>query len=138
MLAVTALVVALSACSTAPVRNGSAARGPTPQARLQLELIDRLGRSWTIDYMQVYLDGWLIWQGVPGDGSRRLAQPRLRTHGEQELYVRVVATNGHDDLGHFATGRGLMKVGTGTHRVRIRLTPDALRPGRFNVSLAQG
>ena len=66
------LVAALAACSSMPQRLARQAQPTQPPAQLDLELVDRLGQDWSINYVQVYLDGWLIWQGAPQSGSRSL------------------------------------------------------------------
>lgn len=131
-----ALVLALPACSSTSARRPAPPEVARRTARLDLQLVDRLGRRWTIDYMQVYVDGWLVWQGVP-NGSRSLGRPSLPATGKQELYVRVVATNG-GSTGHLASGRTTVRIRPGAQRVQIKLSPDLVRGGIFHVSLRQG
>ncbi len=130
------LVAALAACSSMPQRLSRQAQPTQPPAQLDLELVDRLGQDWSINYVQVYLDGWLIWQGAPQSGSRSLGRQELAGAGRQELYVRVVATNGHG--GQLASTRKMVRITAGTQKVRIQLNRNLIHAGRFSVSLDQG
>ena len=108
------LVAALAACSSMPQRLARQAQPTQPPAQLDLELVDRLGQDWSINYVQVYLDGWLVWQGAPQSGTRSLGRQKLAGAGRQELYVRVVATNGHGGptatLRHSSTATAIRRI----------------------------
>ena len=60
---------ALLACAPMPQRRSAPPQEARPAARLDMHLIDRLGVRWSVDYVQVYLDGWLVWQGAPERGG---------------------------------------------------------------------
>ncbi len=103
-------------------------------ARLNLELVDQLGPSRSIDYIQVYLDGWLVWQGVPERGSQSLGTPAV-TAGEQEVYVRVLVSTRDGSHGHLASTRKVFTIRAGSQRVRIRLSKHLGNPESFHVAL---
>ena len=73
------LIVAsgLLACSPMPKRRSTPPEVARPAARLDMHLIDRLGAGWSVDYVQVYLDGWLVWQGAPEAGAGLLGRREL-------------------------------------------------------------
>lgn len=135
-LILVALVAALAACSSGPQRLSRQAQPTQPPAQLDLELVDRLGQDWSINYVQVYLDGWLIWQGTPQNGARSLGRQELAGAGRQELYVRVVATKAHG--GQLASARKMVRITAGTQKVKIQLNRNFIHAGRFSVSLDQG
>jgi hypothetical protein len=125
----------LLACASMPQRRSAPPEQARPTARLDMHLIDRLGASWSVDYVQVYLDGWLVWQGAPAAGGGLLGGRELPGSGEQELYVRVVATKGGDARGGLVSKREMVTIRPGAQRLRIYVKRHALEPGSFNVSL---
>ncbi|NIN72180.1 MAG: hypothetical protein GTO46_09745 [Gemmatimonadetes bacterium] len=128
----------LLACASMPQRRSAPPEQARPAARLDMHLIDRLGASWAIDYVQVYLDGWLVWQGAPAPGGGLLGGRELAGSGKQEIYVRVVATRHERARGGLVSKREMVTIRPGAQRVRIYVKRDPLEPGSFNVSLDTG
>ena len=100
-----------------------------------MHLIDRLGAGWSVDYVQVYLDGWLVWQGAPEAGAGLLGRRELAGSGEQEIYVRVVATTDGGARGGLVSRRSMVAIQPGFQRLQILLNRHPLEPKSFRVSL---
>lgn len=103
-----------------------------------MHLIDRLGTSWSVNYVQVYLDGWLVWQGAPEPGGGLLGGRELAGSGKQEIHIRVVATRDEGASGGLVSKRKMVTIRPGSQRVRIYVKRHPLEPGRFSVSLDTG
>lgn len=128
-LSILALLLALavsSACHPAPRRAGPTLERISPPPNLQVELADELGATWVIHYLQVYVDGWLLWEGVPEQASRQVGTFVVERAGEQEIYVRVLGTRRGLVGGELASDRKVMQINAGTTRIRIRLSGGKL------------
>jgi len=135
-LAVSATVASAPlACAPMPQRRSAPPQEARPAARLDMHLIDRLGVRWSLDYVQVYLDGWLVWQGAPEQGGGFLGGRELPGSGKQELQVRVVATTDEGAHGGLVSERSMVAIRPGAQRLRIYVTRHPLEQGRFRVSL---
>jgi hypothetical protein len=115
-----------SACHPAPRRAGPTLERISPPPNLQVELADELGAAWVVQYLQVYVDGWLLWEGVPQRASRQVGTFVVQRAGEQEIYVRVLGTRRGMLGGELASDRKVVPINAGTTRIRIRLSGGAL------------
>jgi hypothetical protein len=129
------LASGLLACASMPKRRSAPPEEARPTARLDMHLIDRLGVRWSVEYVQVYLDGWLVWQGAPETGGGFLGGRELAGSGKQELHVRVVATTDEGLHGELVSRREMVSIRPGSQRLRIYLKRHPLEHGRFRVSL---
>lgn len=140
-LSIAALLLALavsSACHRAPRRAGPTLERISPPPSLQIELADELGAAWVVHYLQVYVDGWLLWEGVPERTSRQMGTFVVRRAGEQEIYVRVLGTRRGLVGGELASDRNVLPINAGTTRIRIRLSGGALLdPRDIDVDISE-
>lgn len=133
------LTLAFAACIPWPQRRATPPRETLPAAQVDLHLLNRLGDGWTLRYLQVYADGWLLWQGEGGGaGTISLGRHALRGAGAQEIHVRAVATRRGEPGGHLGSNRQLIEFRPGVQRVYVRLSPDLFHPGTFDVVLSTG
>jgi hypothetical protein len=126
VLALLLTLAVLGACHRAPRRAGPTLERISPPPNLQVNLADELGTAWVIHYLQVYVDGWLLWEGVPERRSRQVGTFVVERAGEQEVYVRVLGTRRGMVGGELATNRKVLMIGAGTTRIQIRLSGGAL------------
>ncbi len=124
------------ACTTAPIRRTTPPQPTRQPARLDLELVNQLGDSWSLTYLQVYVDGWLLWQGRPQPRTTSLGIHTLAGAGDQEVYVRAVATRRGGPGGRLASRRRLVSTRAGTQKLQILLVPNQLTSRAFHVALA--
>jgi hypothetical protein len=129
------LASGLLACSSMPKRRSAPPEEARPAARLDIHLIDRLGTKWSVEYVQVYLDGWLVWQGAPERGGGFLGGRELLGSGKQELHVRVVASTHEGMHGELVSRSKMVTIRPGSQRVRIYVKGHPLEHRRFRVSL---
>lgn len=124
----------LAACMSSPVRRTAPPAKGDPQPTVSLQIRNSLGSHWSLHYLQLYADGWLVWQGRPGAATSRIRPHPLPGTGELELYVRAVATRA-DGKGELASGREVFVVRPGRHQLLIRMSRRPLAPSSFRVAL---
>ena len=116
--------------------NSTTPPAPTqPPPSLEIEYENALGVRWVADYVQVYADGWLVWQGTPEVNQGTLAIRVLSGAGKQEIYVRALASKRNDAGGAVASDRKEFVIRAGPQTLRIRLSGAAFTSKRFNVAL---
>lgn len=119
-------LLVLGACHRAPRRAGPSLERISPPPNLQVQLADELDATWAVHYLQIYVDGWLLWEGVPERTSRQVGTFVVERAGEQEVYVRVLGTRRGLVGGELASDRKVVPIGAGTTRIQIRLSGGAL------------
>lgn len=122
VLALLPLLAVFGACHRAPQRAGPSLERVAPPPSLQIELADELGTEWSIHQLQLYVDGWLRWSGVPERHAGQLVTVSVPKVGKQEVYVRVMLTRSGLTGGALASDRRVLPIEAGTTRIRIRLS----------------
>lgn len=133
---IVALLISADGCSSVPKRSAGVLEETFPPPSLELQLVDALGERWSIEYVQVYVDGWLVWQGRPDPGTAFLGTHAIPGAGKQELYVRVLARRHNPVAGDLSSKRRMVEFDAGPQTVQIRLSRHAFSSRRINVSLS--
>lgn len=123
------------ACTPEPFRTSEPDPAAPPDGRLDIQLVDRLGGGWSIHYLQVYANGWLIWQGVPRRGGGWIARGLPIHSGERELSIRVKVSPGDPARGHLARERERFALRPSAQTLRIILDESVFFPEDLDVEL---
>lgn len=129
------LATAVAACVASPVRRTETPAPDQPSAEVQFELRNELGSGWFVRYVQVYADGWLLWQGEVSARTTSLGPFTLAGAGYQEIHVRAVAGRGGTLGGRLESDRRVYRFRPGGQRLYIRLAPAGLGGSAFRVRL---
>lgn len=125
----------LAACVSAPVRRTEPPVKVSPPPTLDLQIQNQLGLAWTVNYMQVYVDGWLLWQGDVKPGHSSPGRFALRGGGDQEVYVRALASLQDGQGGYLGSTREVYPMRAGSQRLLVQLAPAKFSPSTFRIGL---
>jgi hypothetical protein len=125
----------LAGCVASPVRRAQPPTPVQPPVQLQFELRNELGARWRVPYVQVYADGWLLWQGELAPRTTSLGPFTLAGAGAQEIHVRAIASRSDSRGGRLESDRRVFVFRAGRQRLFIRFAPAGLDGSGLRVRL---
>lgn len=125
-----------AACVAPPFRTSEPDPQTQPDARLDIQVVDRLGVGWSIHYLQVFANGWLVWQGVPGRGAGFIARGLPMHSGQRELSVRLKVALADPDAGYIAAERQRFELRPAGQTLQIILDEATFFPEELDIELA--